>query len=168
MINTFQCLSKIHDHFRFPMDLDMGRYLSSPSASKDNLYVLHSILVHGGDVGGGHYYALICIEGKWYKFDDEIVLSVSENEAIWMHYGRRKYDLPFPDDLHSEVSQEDIGGGTSTFSAYMLVYIRQNELKEITRSVTSDDIPPELKSRIDDERRKLLRKELIEIHHKVI
>ena len=162
-------MSKIHDHFSFPLDLDMSPYVStSEDAPGDSRYVLHSILVHGGDVGGGHYYALICVNGSWYKFDDEVVLSVPDSEAIWMHYGRRKYDLSYPADLHTDVSLESIGGGVmSTFSAYMLVYVRRSDFSEIMRPISSSDIPSELTNQIEEEERKAHRQELIEMHLKV-
>ena len=146
----------------------MSPYVASLTAQVDSEYVLHSILVHGGDVGGGHYFALICVDGNWYKFDDEIVLSVPDKEAIWMHFGRRKYDLAYPDDLHFDMSLEDIGGGVqSAFSAYMLVYIRRRDFFEITRPVASSDIPTHLSNKIEDEERRAHRQELIEEHLKV-
>ena len=146
----------------------MSAYVSSSDAIIDSHYVLHSVLVHGGDVGGGHYYALICIEGRWFKFDDEVVFSVPDREAIWMHYGRRKQDLPYPDDLHTDMSLEDIGGGVqSAFSAYMLVYVRRNDFPEVMRPVTSSDIPSALSTKIEEEKRRAHRLELIEVHLKV-
>lgn len=75
---------KIHDHYEFPIWLDLEKYSKPPenivvadvkstekasaAAENDeapdatpikNEYVLHSVLVHQGDVGGGHYYAYI-------------------------------------------------------------------------------------------------------------
>lgn len=78
---------KIHDHYEFPIWLDLENFSNPPdnivladsntnsteSASATaqstttaadttrvkNQYVLHSVLVHQGDVGGGHYYAYI-------------------------------------------------------------------------------------------------------------
>ncbi|KAG5184413.1 hypothetical protein JKP88DRAFT_139128, partial [Tribonema minus] len=49
-----------------------------PHAAKPNRYVLHSVLVHNGDVSSGHYFAYIrpsgdATGGQWAKFDDETV-----------------------------------------------------------------------------------------------
>lgn len=71
---------KIHDYYEFPLYLNLEEYSKPPemirkqqqqqqdqhtaaaAASNEeikNEYVLHSVLVHAGDVGGGHYYAYI-------------------------------------------------------------------------------------------------------------
>ncbi|KMZ73737.1 hypothetical protein ZOSMA_141G00070 [Zostera marina] len=55
---------KINDRYEFPLQLDLdidnGKYLS-PEADRRvrNLYTLHSVLVHNGNVHGGHYYVFI-------------------------------------------------------------------------------------------------------------
>jgi ubiquitin carboxyl-terminal hydrolase 7 len=47
------------------------------------------VLVHSGDVYGGHYYAFIrpTLESSWLKFDDERVYKVTEKDAIEENYG---------------------------------------------------------------------------------
>ncbi len=54
---------KIHDCFEFSTLLDVDAFLaddaSEESRAVPNRYLLHSVLVHSGDVGGGHYYAYI-------------------------------------------------------------------------------------------------------------
>jgi ubiquitin carboxyl-terminal hydrolase 7 len=54
---------KIHDCFEFSTLLDVDTFLaddaSEESRAVPNRYLLHSVLVHSGDVGGGHYYAYI-------------------------------------------------------------------------------------------------------------
>lgn len=63
-LNTMAFM-KIHDHFEFPTILDLDEFLAAPSEEQEgqiqvkNRYILHSVLVHSGDVGGGHYYAYI-------------------------------------------------------------------------------------------------------------
>lgn len=45
---------------------------------RPNRYILHSILVHSGDVHGGHYFAYIRPNGTdWCKFNDDIVTQAS-------------------------------------------------------------------------------------------
>ena len=56
--------ASIHgDSFEFPARLKLDQYLApnAPETSREhpNTYLLHSVLVHQGDVGGGHYYAYI-------------------------------------------------------------------------------------------------------------
>jgi len=55
--------TKINDSYEFPARLQLDRYLApdapEESRAQPNTYLLHSVLVHQGDVGGGHYYAYI-------------------------------------------------------------------------------------------------------------
>lgn len=56
------------------------------------MFSLHSILVHSGDVHAGHYYAYIRPSAdpestEWFKFDDEIVTRVSQEEALEDSFG---------------------------------------------------------------------------------
>ena len=93
---------KINDRFEFPQQLNLDRFLAAPAAgavpapapSPPNDYVLHSVLVHSGDVHGGHYYVYIrpsgeSSGGQWSKFDDEMVTNVTEDEA-------REHAAPLP------------------------------------------------------------------------
>ncbi|KAJ1434059.1 hypothetical protein B484DRAFT_326390, partial [Ochromonadaceae sp. CCMP2298] len=61
-LSTFG-FTKIHDSFKFPTRLHLDEFLAAdcPPESREvkNSYLLHSVLVHQGDVGGGHYYAYI-------------------------------------------------------------------------------------------------------------
>ena len=84
---------KINDRYEFPMEIDMTPYLrdKSPQKNQDNTFVLHSVLVHSGDLHGGHYCAFIkrdCHDPEdWYKFDDTKVSKVSSKEAVEDNYG---------------------------------------------------------------------------------
>lgn len=154
--------TKIHDHYEFPLRLELDRYVAESSLEESprvpNNYVLHSVLVHQGDVGGGHYYAYIrpttdtfqystladpeSLAGvahkdrQWFKFNDETVSQVPQREAVDICYGRR-----FRDPNHLR--------GLS--SAYMLVYIRETEAPEIMKPVTMEDIPRGLEERLQME-----------------
>jgi len=63
---------KIHDEFAFPARLCLDEFIAQDVREQQekeeaeqgikkvsNTYLLHSVLVHSGDVGGGHYYAYI-------------------------------------------------------------------------------------------------------------
>lgn len=49
---------KINDRFEYPTEIDLSAYVDGSSPGTD-VYILHSVLVHIGDVNGGHYYAYI-------------------------------------------------------------------------------------------------------------
>ena len=153
--------TKIHDRFEYPVVLDLKQYLSGGDVEVSNenshIYRLHSVLVHSGEVYGGHYYAYIRAmppvefpgsssswlgelpgaenieesklrwrqrRGKWFKFDDERVSFVNENEAVEGCFGR---DTNV--DYARNTSRTEYLGSLS--SAYMLVYIRENEATEV-------------------------------------
>jgi len=191
---------KIHDHFAFPTWTNLDSFLA-PDAPEEcltgNDYILHSVLVHSGDFGGGHYYAYIrpmcdsqsdfdymqhaqkikpaadnamktyaaenafveqggdplrdpmtklqeCMNtlgrgGKWYKFDDENVYAVEDEEAVDYCFGRR--DGAF-------------GINQSMASAYMLLYIRASAVSDVMRKfdqTSNEDIPKSLVRRLSAE-----------------
>ena len=170
--------TKIHDYFEFPDRLVLDKYIGHPDTylsgggdnkeevdfherkedaiyepPPSNAYLLHSVLVHQGDVGGGHYYAYIRPTTKdfdyssnnianarkdtqWFRFNDEMVHQVRQREAIHQCYGRR-------------VVEQEFYRGLS--SAYMLVYIREAEAAEIMRPISEQDIPRDLLDRLDSE-----------------
>lgn len=100
---------KIHDRFEFPKMLVLDEFLQneegldpSPdhSFTKDNgttkskhVYHLHSVLVHSGDVHGGHYYVFIrpgkdiSNSSDWFRFDDDQITRVDESVAIEGNFG---------------------------------------------------------------------------------
>ncbi len=67
-----------------------------------------------------------------YKYDDENVYEVQEEEAIDFNYGRGELNAGFS-------------------SAYMLLYIRADAMNDMMASVSSDDIPKPLISRLSHE-----------------
>lgn len=159
------CFAKIHDKIVFPVELKLDEFLDPSSADgTKNEYLLHSVLVHSGDVHGGHYYAFIrpseskfwsegeCFTnvsgGQWFKFDDETVLKVPPQEAIDKCFGR------------------DVNATTfrSFSSAYMLVYIRKEEATRIMTRVSSESIPLALVERLKAEQDN----KKIEEHQKMI
>jgi hypothetical protein len=84
-------------------------------------------------VSGGHYIAFIRpstdsfwqmenaslpsshLEGRWYKFDDDIVTPADRREAVEMCYG----------------NGSSYGKVNDYSSAYMLVYIRETEAPQV-------------------------------------
>ncbi|CAI5724492.1 unnamed protein product [Peronospora effusa] len=93
---------KIHDRFEFPKRLVLDEFISkSGKKETDNstekspryIYHLHSVLVHSGDVHGGHYYVFIrpgkyiATSADWFKFDDDQITRVDEQIAIEGNFG---------------------------------------------------------------------------------
>ena len=67
---------------------------------------------------------------QWCKFDDDVVSRCTKQEAIENNYGGHD------DDMNMTVKH--------CTNAYMLVYIRDSELKNVLQEVTEDDIPKEV------------------------
>jgi ubiquitin carboxyl-terminal hydrolase 7 len=145
---------KINDRHEFPMDIDLAAYIDndSPVKNQDWKYKLHGVLVHSGDLHGGHYFALLKPErnGNWYKFDDDRVTPVTEKEVLEDNFG-------------GEIQNGQLGGLAKTpvramkrfTNAYMLVYVREAEASEILKPFTIEDTPPHLRERLEQERLQL-------------
>lgn len=153
--------TKIHDRYEFPVLLNLNEYIS-PDADDavkavDHTYELHSVLVHSGDVHGGHYYAYIRPAnkheygknptndgGKWYMFNDENVYEVHKKDAVDLCFGGRGGGGGYG------VSYEHMA------SAYMLVYVRVDSGTQVMAPSISDsqDIPPALSLRLDGQQQK--------------
>ena len=156
---------KFNDRFEFTENLDLSEFLQNPEATQDEAmevdgeekldlgtYVLHAVLVHSGDNHGGHYVVFINpnLDGKWCKFDDDVVSRCTSHEAIQNNFGGSD------DDLATKQSS----------NAYMLVYVRKSAMKEIICDVAEDDIPSELVERLQEEKKVEIvkRKEKSESH----
>ncbi|KAI9279794.1 hypothetical protein BY458DRAFT_451722 [Sporodiniella umbellata] len=143
---------KINDHHVFPDTIDLREYCSTPGEDlEEHKYSLHGVLVHSGDIDGGHYFALLKPEkdGKWFRFDDDRVTPVTLREVFEDNYGDR------------EASDEDEIRCTNAKSlkrftnAYMLVYFQKSKLDFILENVKEDEIPKHLNRSIKDNARAL-------------
>lgn len=140
---------KINDRFEFSETLDLSKFLQKGHEDgKDAKYTLHAVLVHSGDNHGGHYVVFINPnrDGKWCKFDDDVVSRCSKTEAIDQNFGG---------------NEDDISVKHCT-NAYMLVYMRD----DANDTVTEEDIPEQLIERLQEEKRHecLKRRERNEAH----
>ena len=161
---------KINDRYEFPLDIDLKPYLDpeTTDASENWTYKLHGVLVHSGDVHGGHYFVLIkpAPDGKWFKLDDDRVIPVLEKEVLEDNFGgegRGANGLPHPPVVtkqQAKVANKRIN------NAYMLVYIRESRLQEILQPIGEADTPPHLRQRLEKEKKELenRRKEREEQH----
>ncbi|CAI2180552.1 16272_t:CDS:10 [Funneliformis geosporum] len=141
---------KINDRQEFPMEIDLDEFLSEDAdRSKPHKYLLHGVLVHSGDVHGGHYFALLKPEkdGKWEVLED--------------NYGGE------PPNASPITTIRPTGRNLKRFTnAYMLVYIRESDIDELLSPVLLEDIPTHLQRRLDEEKAKEeLRKKEVEERH---
>jgi ubiquitin carboxyl-terminal hydrolase 7 len=105
--------------------------------SSDNVYYLHSVIVHSGEIDHGHYYSYLKpeINSKWYKFDDKNVSIVNECEVFDMNYGgdRKSYKV----DEEGKVFETNV---SNISSAYLLLYIKKSYRADILCKVKGDEV----------------------------
>ncbi|XP_050346295.1 ubiquitin carboxyl-terminal hydrolase 7-like isoform X1 [Nymphalis io] len=130
---------KFNDRFEFYEEINLDQYLQETPKITAH-YTLHAVLVHSGDNHGGHYVVFINPkgDGKWCKFDDDVVSRCSKQEAIEYNFGGKE-DAPYL--------------ARRATSAYMLIYIQTSQLKYVLQDVTQNDIPNDLCERINEEMR---------------
>ncbi|XP_030854698.1 ubiquitin carboxyl-terminal hydrolase 7 isoform X4 [Strongylocentrotus purpuratus] len=148
---------KINDRYEFPFKLNLDTFMKEEEETSAD-YTLHSVLVHSGDNHGGHYVGFINPkgDGKWCKFDDDVVSRCTKMEAIDNNFGGH---------------DEDISVRNCT-NAYMLVYIRDSCMSRdildevVMKDVQEDHIPETLKRRLQEEKKleAQRRKERTEAH----
>ena len=111
-----------------------------------NKYKLHSLLIHDGYAGSGHYYTFVHdIESdKWRKYSDLIISDVSVEDVM-----------------------KDAIGGNGLSSAYCLFYVREDlikkssnrfwdfELNAINNSIYMQNIPGHILADITADNKKL-------------
>ncbi|GAA6000863.1 ubiquitin-specific protease UBP15 [Rhodotorula paludigena] len=162
---------KINDRHEFPLEIDLEPYLDEKAdRSESHLYKLHGVLVHSGDVHGGHYFVLIkpSPDGRWLRFDDDRVVPVTDREVLEDNFGGEAPLAPngYPAAQHPHVQQQQqqqqqqqgakppIKGAMKRFTnAYMLVYVRASRVNDVLKPITNEDVPEHLRTRLEKERR---------------
>jgi hypothetical protein len=128
------------------MDEDLSRVIRDKEGRV--IYKLHSVLVHYGDIHGGHYYSYVrpdC-ESDWFKFNDDRVSKASAAEAINANFGYSQEENQF---LPAMRRQESLQKRLS--NAYMLVYVRASYIPELLAPLREQDIPVHLRERFERE-----------------
>lgn len=135
---------KINQRFEYPQTLDLSKVL--PGAG---LYDLFCVIVHAGDVGGGHYYVMNRPGGNewWMRFDDEKVYPVSPHSALNDSYGGRDavcwdYVKHF-DDPHYRPEEPSV----KLHSAYILFYVQSDRSQELLEEPDPNKANPYLLQR---------------------
>lgn len=134
---------KINDRHEFPFEIDLEEFLEEGAdRSQPWVYKLHGVLVHSGDLHGGHYFALIKPDRntRWLKFDDDRVTPVTDKEVLEENYGGEVLN-----GLPPTLQQRNQVRAMKRFTnAYMLVYIRESAMNEVLAPFTAEDTPAHL------------------------
>lgn len=77
-------LRKNNKFIQYPLNLDLKDYNKNYGTGKSNIYNLNGFCIHGGGLGGGHYYAVSknSLDSKWYEYNDSDVSSVSGDKLL--------------------------------------------------------------------------------------
>ena len=133
-------MAKIFAKFEFPDRLQL----------QGTDYRLFSVLVHSGNVHGGHYYAFIrpyeadssgAPTEQWFRFDDSVVEPVDAWSAVANNFGGPVVDRCL-NYLHRDAKRDD---ADKPYSAYMLMYVSDSRWAEILTPVRLDDVNPNLR-----------------------
>ncbi|RIB10405.1 ICP0-binding domain of ubiquitin-specific protease 7-domain-containing protein [Gigaspora rosea] len=123
----------IKDRLEYPMEIDLQRYLSPDSdRSKPHNYLLHGVIVYRDELHESSYHVFLKPErdGKWFKFDDNRVVPITDKEVL--------------------------GEGVETPKVidftYMLIYIRESDIDLVLSPILAEDIPKHLQRRLDEEK----------------
>jgi len=146
-------LVKINDRHEFPFEIDLAEFLDEEERpASPSVYKLHGVLVHSGDLHGGHYFALIKPEkdGRWFKFDDDRVTPVTDKEVTEDNYGGDMLN-----GLATQHQRTQARSMKKFTNAYMLVYVKEDQVDTVLAPFTEGDTPPHLKARLDTEREQL-------------
>lgn len=141
-------MMKINDRYEFPETFDAAPYLAdNADKSEPWIYQLHGVLVHSGDLNAGHYYAFIKPnkDGWFYKYDDDKVTKAAMREVLEDNYGGE--DPRANGNLALRKGKPALRQN----SAYMLVYIRQTRVDDVLLPVTTEDTPPHLQKKLEEE-----------------
>ena len=77
-------LRKINKFIQYPMNLHLKDYNKNYGTKRPNVYSLNGFCIHGGSLGGGHYYAVSknLLDKKWYEYNDSSVKKIVPGEAL--------------------------------------------------------------------------------------
>ena len=116
----------------------------------DNIYTLHSVVVHQGNATSGHYYAYIkpsTNKKEWLLFNDDIVKPADPYEIFQQNFGGNI-------EVYKNKGGKEIITNSINYerSAYILVYVRKNIQNELIGFDNIDIVPSSLKKRFESEK----------------
>jgi ubiquitin carboxyl-terminal hydrolase 7 len=143
------------------LEIDLSDFLTaSADKSVSYNYKLHGVLVHAGDVHGGHYFGMIkpTKNSQWFRYDDERVIPVTIEDVLDENFGGDggAYQNGL---LNIQSRQQRTSTQWKRFtSAYMLVYLRESLIDEILAPITPADIPQHVVRRVEEDRNEAIRR----------
>ena len=77
-------LRKNNKFIKYPINLQLQDFNKNYGTNKSNTYTLNGFCMHGGSLGGGHYYAVSKnnLDQKWYVYDDLSVNEIGITEVL--------------------------------------------------------------------------------------
>ena len=77
-------LRKNNKFISYPTKLNLKDYSKNYGTNKSNIYALNGLCIHGGSLGGGHYYAVSRngLDKNWYEYNDSSVNKISTQEVL--------------------------------------------------------------------------------------
>lgn len=135
---------KINEYFEFYDELNLDKYMyenitenSNKKDVNENLYVLHSVVVHKGSANSGHYYAFIkpTVEDYWIQFNDEVVKPADHYEVFDNNFGgtHKYYKLKNKGEI-SEINY------SFESNAYVLVYIKKSMRENVLSAIAIENV----------------------------
>ena len=127
--------------FEYGEDMDLNRFVDD--RSKKYTYKLFSVLVHSGEgSSSGHYYAFIRPKmGHWLKFNDDVVEKAYEYQVFQSNFGGTYIDAKY--NKNTKLIEENEIKNITT--AYMLIYLREDHIKDLLKEVKDKEIPERLR-----------------------
>lgn len=149
---------KINDRHEFGDSIDLAPFVEPEARGEPWRYRLHGVLVHSGDLHGGHYFALIRPErdSGWFKFDDDRVTPATEKEVYEDNYGGEILSSnPALGVNRTLAATAPVRAMKRFTNAYMLVYVRESEIDNVLRPFGPEETPAHLRESIEEEREQL-------------
>ena len=139
--NEIKSIEKLNDYYEFYDQLNMNQYIINKNGNDDYSYTLISVVVHKGNVFGGHYYAFINQDPEhknenWFCFNDEYVKKVELFEVFDLNFGGDFY-IPKYNVKSNCIEKKNY---QSDLSAYMLLYIQNSKLKDILIPIIKEEL----------------------------
>ena len=136
-------IDKLNDYYEFYDSINMNNYIDDKD--NDYTYILVSVIVHKGNVFGGHYYAYINQDPEhkkenWFVFNDESVCKAELFEVFDNNFGG-EYSYP---KFKVKCNNIKIIRNFSDLSAYILLYIQKSKMKTILMPLKKKEIPENL------------------------
>jgi ubiquitin carboxyl-terminal hydrolase 7 len=156
---------KINDRHQFPLKIQLDEFLEEKPQTPQ-VYHLYGVLVHAGDVNGGHYCAFLrrpelpadCknpelhysnrSEDSFMEITSESTANEEKSQSSWFKFD----DDKVTNVTEKEALEDNYGGEIDSNSlkplkykrftnAYMLIYYRESDLSEILSQITENDVP---------------------------